>query len=498
MRFSFILILWGLLSVCQAQTKWVKQGQEFERALLWSNAMDSYVTALQRNENNTPAIIGLTRVGQRMLDDSLAVFRMHALNGDRVTALRSYTGAIHIQEQLARFKVKLTIADPDRSDAIRLQKEEEQARKTAESTEKSTLYLEGENAYNARRYKMRRSREKLCARIELSCCADTNWPKLKCLCEAIGAKANGHWCSAHRNFENAQQLMPGFRDVSTLMQECLNEGGSSLLVMPINGDYTTDDLTDWMHSHILSRIISRSNPFLSIVDREQLDLLLAEHEFCMSGLVESACAVRAGQLKGAEYVMVINLKDLIEEDGDLNRWERNGYEWYTTTQDELAGYTNGPRGALPVYVKKETDHKDPVTYLEYEQVRNVSIRMDYKVIDVSTSAVVVSGTQIARAGDKMHYIEYSGRTRFLYAAATNGAIVSDRSEIRDLIDNKPKIRSMDALRTEVHDLIANSIARETIQKLTGHAVQPHRASPSFPTPALPAGSVPAPPGPGRR
>lgn len=471
MRFSFILILWGLLSVCQAQTKWVKQGQEFERALLWSNAMDSYVTALQRNENNTPAIIGLTRVGQRMLDDSLAVFRMHALNGDRVTALRSYTGAIHIQEQLARFKVKLTIADPDRSDAIRLQKEEEQARKTAESTEKSTLYLEGENAYNARRYKDAEvTFEKLCSKDPnfRDACARHKLAKAEMYyAEAIGAKANGHWCSAHRNFQNAQQLMPGFRDVSTLMQECLNEGGSSLLVMPINGDYTTDDLTDWMHSHILSRIISRSNPFLSIVDREQLDLLLAEHEFCMSGLVESACAVRAGQLKGAEYVMVINLKDLIEEDGDLNRWERNGYEWYTTTQDELAGYTNGPYGALPVYVKKETDHKDPVTYLEYEQVRNVSIRMDYKVIDVSTSAVVVSGTQIARAGDKMHYIDYSGRTRFLYAAATNGAIVSDRSEIRDLIDNKPKIRSMDALRTEVHDLIANSIARETIQKLTG-------------------------------
>ncbi|HMC97283.1 MAG TPA: hypothetical protein VKG92_06510, partial [Flavobacteriales bacterium] len=409
MRWTTLAIMLACGTACQAQNRELRQAREFELAGLWSNAMDTYLSLPAKQAENASVIISLTRVGQHVLDDTLALFRKQVLGGERDAALLSYAGAVRVQQKLAERHVKLAIPEFDRADAERLQQEQAREQGEAERELKQSLYDEGSQALADQKYgDAERAFDRICQLDKTyrdACAMRLNAQAEGLYQQGVELQRQEHWCTAYRHFLEASKKVPEYRDTRSRMAQCRALGDLSLLVMPLNGDETTADITDWLHARILTRIIARQDPFLSVVDREELDVLMAEHRFCMSGLVESSCAIQAGEFKGADQVMIVNVKDLEEEDAGEDHWVRDGYEWYVTTHDVVDHYWRGPQGAIPIYRKEKVDHKDPVTYEEYQQERSVRLRLDFKVITVSTGTIVLTDSEVAEASDSMHYID---------------------------------------------------------------------------------------------
>jgi len=61
---------------------------------------------------------------------------------------------------------------------------------------------------------------------------------------------------------------------------------------------------------MVARFSKSKNPFLKIIDRNNLEKLLKEQELGMSGIIDAESAVKAGKMIGAKYFLLIDVTDV--------------------------------------------------------------------------------------------------------------------------------------------------------------------------------------------
>lgn len=462
-----VLILQGCFGAMQCY----QQGTKLEKAGFAHDAHAKYLQSWHRNSRSLSTRTALKRTSDALLTEKLGRFREQAFTAhDKLAAIAAYDDATAFVSTMERESIALTIPVMDQQDY----------RKTRsayldEAYQKAVAAVELDHFAEAQAMfgdicKMEPTYKDACALRE-GAIAEPLYRQGK------AALDQNQYRRAYGLFDEALRKSSSYRDCRALMDTCIRKGSYTVMVTPVNSDYGTEDMGPWLQTRIIEELLRRKDPFLRVVDRQEVDALFAEHRFCMKGMVDPACATEAGHFLGARYVIVAAAQDMVYEDSGLDEREQDGFEWFTTeyyipatdSQGNQLYDLNGKKLFLAdAYGNLRTRSEETstqVTYVEVQHARTVQLSLRWSAIDVRTSEVVSSGAKLVKDEEKMHYIRYDRNKDKLYSARRDGSRNTDRTEIRKLLNGTKEIASRDGLEDRIKVSAAKLIAGDVVEAI---------------------------------
>jgi curli biogenesis system outer membrane secretion channel CsgG len=231
-------------------------------------------------------------------------------------------------------------------------------------------------------------------------------------------------------------------------------------VLPFTANDKSSSLAANVQAHAMTALIDVNDPFLKVVDRENLDRILQEQRLSLSGVVDEQTAVKVGNLMGAQAVLMGDVVNYQEVPGQLRRSTKDGFESYRVEQ-----------------VNKETGEKffvtryKPVRYSEFYQENKVVLSFNYRLVSLETGEVLVSKVAEKEAVDHAYYATYDGNRDALLPMLNGKADLRDnaRREVRGLLGASREVKPVATLMNEVlrstSSSMASGIQQEISQKL---------------------------------
>jgi len=247
----------------------------------------------------------------------------------------------------------------------------------------------------------------------------------------------------------------GFKDASVLLQECLTKGQYSIAVLPFTGSAAQRSPTAKVQAYAMTALTETKDPFLKIVDRENMERILEEQRLGLSGVVDEQTAVRVGNLMGAKAVLMGEVVEYREEAGKTRSSTKDGYTSYRVQQVNAEGQK---------YF--ETKYK-PVKYVEYLQTNKVILSFSYRLVSLETGEILASKVVDRTANDELYYATYDGDKNALYPMA-NGAIDmgnNSRNQLRSLLSAKRDIKPVSTLSNDAIREATATMAATVLQDL---------------------------------
>lgn len=451
---SPVLSLALLFAGCSGSKSFSKKGEKLDEAGLYAEAADMYLQAAQRNVKNVDAKIGLKKTGQMVLNDKLsAFFKNMAMGGAKGEAVQAYLDAVDYQDRVSRAGVQLEIADHYKTDFDKVKGEH-----------LVDLYNEGQALFEKEDFP---AAERVFARIAK---LEPNYKDASSLQSVAYLEPlyrlgktdleAGNYRKAYTSFTKVIDKNSSYKDATTLRQEALTKGQFIVAVLPFTAAGVSSALASNVQAHAMSALTESTDPFLKVVDRENLERILEEQRLSLSGVVDEQTAVRVGNLMGAQAVLMGSVADYREIPGSLRRSTKDGFESYRVQQ-----------------VNSETGEKyfvtryKPVRYSEYYQENKVVLSYNYRLVSLETGEVLVSKVAEKEAADHMYYATYEGNRESLLPALNGTADLSDRArrEMRSLLSAPREVKPVASLMAEVlrttSATMASDIQQELSQKL---------------------------------
>jgi len=212
-----------------------------------------------------------------------------------------------------------------------------------------------------------------------------------------------------------------------------------------------------VQAHAMTALIDAKDPFLKVVDRENLERILEEQRLSLSGVVDEQTAVRVGNLMGAQAVLMGDVVSYQELPGQVRRSTKEGYESYRVQQ-----------------VNKETGEKyyvtryKPVTYSEFYQENKVVLTLNYRLVSLETGEVLLSKVAEKQAQDQAYYASYDGNKDALLPKLNGNVDLRDnaRREVRSLLNASREVKPVATLLSEVLRATSTSMAGTIQQEIS--------------------------------
>lgn len=441
------LALVVLLLGCTGSKPLSKKAGKLDAVGMYAEAAEMYLQSVQRNSGNIDAKIGLKKTGQMVLDEKLGgFFRAMAIGEDKALAVSAYQESVAYQERVRRAGVQLEIPDHYSKDYDRVKGEY-----------LVELYEEGQALLDKEDH---RAAEQVFAKIVKlePGYRDASSLQTVAYLEPLyrNGKADleaGRYRKAFSEFDLVVKKDPSYRDASALRQEAINKGQFSIAVLPFTSTNRSNDMVARVQAYSMTALTQTRDPFLRIVDRENMDRILEEQRLSLSGVVDEQTAVRVGNLMGAHAVLMGTLIEYREEPGQLRRSTKDGFESYRV---QLVNKETGEK-----YF--ETRYK-AVRYNEFYQENKVFMSFSYRLVSLETGEVLVSKVVDREAKDHMYYAAYDGNREALFPAR-NGLVDlagSTRRELAALLNAPRQMNSIAELSNQLVQTASSTMA-STIQ-----------------------------------
>jgi tetratricopeptide (TPR) repeat protein len=444
----------ALFAACTGSKSFSKKGEKLDAAGLYAEAADMYLQAAQRNAKNVDAKIGLKKTGQLLLNDKLGVFfKNMATGGNKAEAVAAYLDAVAYQDRVRYAGVVIDIPDYYKTDFEKVKGEH-----------LIDLYNEGQALFEKEEFA---AAEKVFARIAK---LEPNYKDASSLQSVAyleplyrtgkGELESGNYRKAYAAFTKVMDKNSAYKDSNTLRQEALTKGQFIVAVLPFTSSDKGTAMASKVQAHAMTALTEVNDPFLKVVDRENLDRILEEQRLSLSGVVDEQTAVKVGNLMGAHAVLMGNVVNYQEVPGQLRRSTKDGFESYRVEQ-----------------VNKETGEKyfvmkyKPVRYSEFYQENKVVLSFNYRLVSLETGEVLVSKVAEKEASDHAYYATYDGNRDALLPMLNGQADLRDnaRRDMRGLLNASREVKPIATLLSEVlrstSGTMAASIESEISQKL---------------------------------
>lgn len=447
---TFLLLT--TLVACSGSKSFSKKATRLEEAGLHAEAADMYLQAVQRNRKNVDAKIGLKKTGQMLLDDKLSdFFQNMAMGNNKGQAVAAYLDATRYRDLVGRLGVVLDIPDHYRTDFERVKGEH-----------LVDLYDQGQALMAKQDF---RAAEQVFAQIAK---LEPNYKDasslqavayLEPLYRAGAADLQaGRFRKAYEELGRVVEKNPAYKDATALRQEALTKGQYTVAVLPFTSNNKRTDITARVQAMAMTALVETRDPFLKVVDRENIDRILEEQRLGLSGVVDEQTAVRVGNLIGAQAVLMGNVIDLREEAGQLRRSTKDGFESYRVQQ-----------------LNKETGEKyfvtkyKPARYSEYFQENKVSLSFSYRLVSLETGEVLASQLLERSTEDHMYYASYEGNAQQLLPARNGQVDLADRArrDLRELLAAPREMKSIATLSADLVRTAASVMATDIQSELSG-------------------------------
>ncbi|MEN9348563.1 MAG: hypothetical protein RLZZ77_2074 [Bacteroidota bacterium] len=439
-----------LVSACQTSKHFTKLGAKQEEAGLVNEAAASYYSALVKKRNNVDAQIGMKKTGQLVLNNLLSEFSRNASFGTKKDAVYSFHTARDYRDKIRGVGIELQLADFYITDYEKT--------KSAYLTD---LYNEGTTLLEQEKYKDAEVKFNEIKRLDPNFKDAQDLGEMAVL-EPLYISGNsefnlGHYRAAYGYFNQITTKRSDYKDVVDLKKKCIEKGRYTIALLPFNNATTTPGLDARISAYALEALTSINDPFLRIVDRENMQAILQEQKLQLSGVIDDATAVEVGELVGAQAILTGTVINYSVKTGLMRPAQRNAYASYSVKKlNEVDG---------KYYF--ETRYK-PTTYTEYYNNSSCTIGFQYKLINLSTGEILQTEILNKTANDEILYARYEGNANELFPASANGVNMNpnDRQALMTMLNGRQQLKSGDDLANNLLIEIGGQLSKQIGMKVT--------------------------------
>ena len=271
----------------------MKQAQTLEAGGLRTEALEKYTSAYY-DYDRTEGLVGMRRMSQGILDGKFQSAQMSCMVENFEIALAAYEDAFAYQNQNASLELK---APPS---AL----ENYQGCKTKFI---ETLYEEAEAAVLKEEYEKGQS---LIRKILSLDRRNQKAQYLDLLCEVLPNYNAGKramelqmWREAHVYFDEVCLVDAGYKDAAALRADCLKKGSFAVAYKIKDNKEAPDNVEKSLGATIKGELLNSKNPYLELLERENLDVVIQEQQETLSPEFDSETSSSAGKLKRAQFIL---------------------------------------------------------------------------------------------------------------------------------------------------------------------------------------------------
>ncbi|MFM7770007.1 MAG: CsgG/HfaB family protein, partial [Bacteroidota bacterium] len=262
--------------------------------------------------------------------------------------------------------------------------------------------------------------------------------------------------ASHTNLEQVHNKKLNYKETEKYMEMCIQKGTYTMALMPFQNGTNINGVDTKAGAYILNALTGIKDPFLNVVDRENLQTILNEQKFQMSGVFSESSAVEIGKIAGAKAIITGTVLNHTVSTGQLRKVTRNGFESYQVQKTDAEGKT--------YYEKKYK----AVTYDEYYNYCESNVSIQYKLTSLETGGLLKTEIITDKKKDEVLYVVYGGNANNLYPA--NGNVVntnySDRQALKNMLNGRKNLADSQELANSIYiesaTKIANNLAKEML------------------------------------
>jgi tetratricopeptide (TPR) repeat protein len=382
---------------CATSKGFAKRGAKLEQAGMFEEAAGMYFTALQKKRSNIDAQIGMRNTGQLVLNKRLQEFVQQKTMGKKRDAISAWQAAESYQKRVQSLGVGLTIPDFYLSDY-----------ETVKQEYIDEIYEQGLDLMDSGEYKQAEQLFSEIARLDpnhneagdLAAVAYAE-PLYK---QATTAFNSERYREAYEKYELVRKRIPGYKDTEAKITQSLERGLFTIALLPFENGSGVTGLDTRMNAYALEAMTSVDDPFLRVVDRGNMELILEEQKLALSGIFNQETAASVGQMLGAQALLTGTVISYSTDRGSPQRFSRDGFERYQVKMLNAEGKE---------YF--ETRY-NKVTYNEFVRQNRASVKVQFRVISLSTGEILQSKTIERDMVDAARWAEYGGATDNLFPA----------------------------------------------------------------------------------
>lgn len=436
------LLAFGTLGMagCNGSKAFTKRAAKMEETGMMIQAANLYYTAVVKKPTNYEAAAGLQRTGQAVLGQHIAEFDEAVAYNNREAAIEAWQRAEAWDQKLEA--VGASLAFPE---AKRAQFEAVKNAHLDATYRQANILLEQEMFAEAQL--------EFDAILALDpAYLDASQLRNVAYCEpryraGVLAQEADRYREAHAQFSDLVATDASYKDASSRLSQVLEDGRFTVALLEFKNGSTRPNLEVKIQSLVEQALMQTEDPFLRVVDRESLSMILQEQSMGMSGLTSTA-DVELGNLLGAKALLKATITTCNVQIGRVSSSTKTGHQQYRVKRvnDEGKEYY-------------ETLYR-AVGYREYFQSGNVDVSVTFKFISTITGEVVSTQTVTGQAFDEIRYIEYDGdRSKFFLSSASGSARTDSygRSERDALFSARRALKSSDVLTDEAGQQVAQDI-----------------------------------------
>lgn len=443
------LLVGIFLSSCNGSRGLAKKGAQLQEVGLYSDAADFFYKSLLKNNKNIDARIGLSSAGQLVLNEKLSEFSRAKATGDNRKAVYTYLDATAYREKVQRLGISLSAPDYFVSDF-----------NESKSAYLKTLYNRGNDLMAEKSFDEANAVFNELTRLEPNY---KDVKQLKSVSEnepiymtATSLFDRSEYRKAYYEFDAIYTSDPNYKDVAILRSECLDKGQYPVAMVPFENTTRARGVEKKVQAFVLTDLSSLHDPFLKVIERDNMDVILREQRLNLSGMVNEQTAANVGNLLGAKAILTGTVLSYSSKPGRLTAREKDAYESYQVklyNKEEDKNYY-------------ETRYKS-VKYTEYYNTNEVSVSFQYKAISLETGEVLFSKVVNKNMDSNMYYAVYPGEVTNLYPSGKDGIITAsrDRNQLISLMRAPREIKSVDQLSNEAYTSVAKALSSDLINQI---------------------------------
>ncbi|RLD42490.1 MAG: hypothetical protein DRI86_11575 [Bacteroidetes bacterium] len=429
---------------CVTSKSLSKKATVLDEAGEYTAAADLFYQSIQKNSQNTTAIIGLKRTGTKVLNDYLKKFSQYSIQEQYEKATYAYLDAVIYQTKLKGVNVIVEIpysAQDNYKNVLNqyLTTKYDNGLKLIEIEE----FDDAEKCFNEV-YKFDESFKDV-AELRNIAYLEPYYRK------AEEYKTQKQYRDAYNSYLVILDRVGNYKQTKEHLELVLVKG-RIYITMSSDEQNRYSRYSKSIKQQVINSIVKINDPFIKIVDREDIDKVIKEQELILSGL--SSNDIEIGEIAGAQYNVVIDVINYSVSVSPLKKEKIKGLESYKEKYKDSEG-------------KQRTRTKyTNVYYYEYRSTRTLVMSVSYRIVSLSTSEIIATDIIKSSLNSKVHYATYSGIKKQLYPPANkNGYVGNGYRALQNLLAADRDLKPAAILVEEFNNYSGNSIANSIVTKL---------------------------------
>ncbi len=450
-KFILVLILGNLLLLsCTTSKNLSKKAKKLEDVSQYQSASELYFQAVRKNPNNIDAVTGMKRTGDRVLKSYLNKFSKAKLDQDYKRATYAFIDAVSYQKKIKTLNIDLPISDFQKEDFRLVRKKylNQEYEKGLNAIDEER-FSDAENSFNEI-YKFDKDFKDVKDLRDIAYLE----PIYR---EAEKAKENKEYRTAYQLYQNILNRVNNYKNSKKGLAYVLKKGRINIMILTKKVNYRYQVYTKSIESYTESSIINSRDPFIKLVDRENMQALLDEQDLSVSGLVNENQAVELGDLTGANYALSIEVTNFVYNETPLKTTTYTGFEKYREK------FYNKQTEQTEYKVKYKR-----VKYFTHSASRMVNLTTHYKLISLKTGEILDSKIFDEYKHAELNYLTYNGNVKKLYPEK-EGRINTSYTANKELVEwseNSRELATKSQLTNELYKIVSTKITNKLLNEFS--------------------------------